>query len=245
MEANRSMIIFLFTSFLAIILTAAEIEYPMDDENAIMRRERTLDFKLAAQFSKNQPQELYTGSCTDEHYREWYFNKFSLDCRLRFSNASTLHELFEVYCDPLCGDLYFDYIDQCGNTGLMISIFYRSLCTANEKGITCYNYLTSEGEYNPKPDVDEHCDGYNSTCDEYCFDALDSFSLELGCCVNTLYNMSTPDHSTRYQLWDACDIHKPTFCDDIGRTTAGAKNLESSLNILSIALMMLVMAAMK
>lgn len=243
MDARRCTIVFLSVLLLAAIVTVARGKHESKEEHFIIRRSRMLE--VARSSSNKQEEEEYIGECTEEHYEEWYLNDFPEECRESFANASSLHELFEVYCDPFCGDIYFDYLDDCGNAGLIIAIFYRSLCTENEKGVPCYNYLTSDDYYNPKPLVDEYCSQLNDTCTDNCYYALDALAVELGCCVNTLYNTTTPDHSTMYQLWEMCDLAKPSYCHTEDYSFAGATNLASNLNVLSISIMVLLMAVMK
>ena len=246
MEGNHSIVIFLTAFLLTAMVTVADMEYQMDNEN-IVHQGRMRDSHLASRFSLRQPQSLYRGECSEEHFEHWYFNKLSLECRERFSNASTLQELFEVYCDPECWDMYYDYIDSCGNSGLMSTIFYHSMCSENENGVLCYNYLTSESHYNPKPMIEDNCDMNNDTCGQSCYEALEAFSMELGCCVNTLYNTSATDPVAGYLLWATCDVARPEFCVE-NNFSDGATNLASYLsylNTLSIALLVLVMVAMK
>lgn len=242
MGATRSMIFLLFT---LLLITTAGAKHHNKETNSIIRQSRMLDSNQEAQFSSNQPKGLYIGICTEEHYEEWYLNEYPIECRERFANATDLGDLFEIYCDPFCGDMYFDYLDNCGNAGIIITVFYRSLCTENEKGVPCFNYLTNDDYNNPKPEVDEYCSHLNETCTSTCYYALDALVLELGCCVNTLYNMSVPDPTTMYQLWDMCDVAKPSYCNNLEFTFAGAMNLASNLNILSIVVVVLLMAAMK
>ena len=182
--------------------------------------------------------DLYLGMCTEEDYEEWYTNEYPVECQQLLGNASTLHMLFGVYCDPFCGGLYFDYLDDCGNTGMVLSSFYTHLCIENEKGIPCYYYITSDEHENPRPEVDEYCFPWNNTCSMECYYALESMSVKLGCCVNTLYNQSIPDPVAQYALWDTCDLEAPERCST-GVEFSGALCLGTSLNVFSIALMLL------
>ena len=187
----------------------------------------------------------YIGLCTEENYEDWYNNDYPEECREMMANATDMHHLFEVYCDPFCGDLYFDYLDNCGSAGVVLTFFYRNFCAENEKGVACYNYIASEELQNPKPEVDEYCTGLNYTCTVNCFYALEAFSEELGCCVNTIYNMSVPDPTTMYELWQMCDVPTPTFCNDVRLAFSSGRRLISSLNVAGILVMLLLMMAMK
>ncbi len=188
----------------------------------------------------------YIGLCTEEHYEEWYNNNYPEECRDLMANATDLHHLFDVYCDPFCGDIYFNYLDNCGSAGIVLTFFYRNFCSENEKGVACYNYIISEELHNPKPEVDEYCSGVNETCTTNCFYALEAMATELGCCVNTIYNVSIPDPSTAYELWDLCNVPTPSFCNDlrVGFSSATAL-LVSSLNVAAVVTMTMLMVAMK
>ena len=182
--------------------------------------------------------DLYLGMCTEEDYEEWYTNEYPIECQQLLGNASTLHMLFGVYCDPFCGGLYFDYLDDCGSAGMVLSSFYIHLCTENEKGTPCYYYITSDEYDNPRPEVNEYCLPMNETCSTECFYALESLSIKLGCCVNTLYNQSIPDPVAQYQLWDSCELTAPGHCQT-ELDFSGSICLGNSLNLLSIALVLL------
>ena len=198
-------------------------------------RELTGDQRVARSSSSK---DLYLGTCTEEDYEEWFTNEYPIECQELLGNASTLHMLFGVYCDPFCGGIYFDYLDDCGSTGMVLSSFYTHLCIENERGVPCYYYITSDEHYNPRPEVDEYCFPYNESCSTKCYYALESMSVKLGCCVNTLYNQSIPDPVAQYVLWESCDLTAPGRCQT-GMELSGSQCLGNSLNIFSIALVLL------
>ena len=188
--------------------------------------------------SRSSSKDLYLGMCTEEDYEEWYTNEYPVECQQLLGNASTLHMLFGVYCDPFCGGIYFDYLDDCGSTGMVLSSFYTHLCIENERGVPCYYYITSDEYDNPRPEVDEYCFPMNETCTTECYYALESMSIKLGCCVNTLYNQSIPDPVAQYALWENCDLTAPGHCYT-ELELSGSPCLGNSLNLLSIAVMLL------
>ncbi len=187
--------------------------------------------------SKSNKKDVYLGMCTEEEYEEWYANEYPLECQEQMSNASSLFVLFGVYCDPFCGGLYFEYLDECGGTGMLLSSFYTHLCVENENGVPCYYYITSEEHYNSRPEVEEYCFPMNDTCSSECFFALEAMVVEMGCCINTLYNQSIPDPVAQYALWESCDLTAPDYC--ASDEFSGSLCLGNSLNILSIALVLL------
>lgn len=188
-------------------------------------------------------EDIYLGICSEEEYVEWYSNEYPLECRDSFSNASNLHELFQVYCDPFCGRIYFNYLDDCGNAGVILTAFYTNLCTINEHGVGCYNYITSDNYPNSKPTVDEYCFPVNSSCTTECHHALESLSANLGCCVNTLYNQSIPHPAADYELWANCGLSTPSYCNQ--RSVSGSSSLASKLNMCSLAVVLFVAAVLK
>ena len=231
--------VFLFTFFLTASMLAAEHQMERDNSIADESAHHSRGAALRQLYSRS--------SCNEKQHEEWHFKKFSPECRDMFSNATSLNQIFQMYCNPLCKDMYLDYIDSCGSSEPLVSLFFHSLCEENEKGVPCYRYLMSDDYYNPKPEVDQECNTLKDTCQQSCSYMLDSLSQELGCCVNTLYNITSPSSAVAYQLWDECNVAKPKFCGDAKETLAGATatNLASNLNVLSIAIIVLLMAVMK
>ena len=192
---------------------------------------------------RSSSEDIYLGICSEEEYEEWYLNKYPMECQASFTNASTLNELFQIYCDPFCGELYFDYLDECGNAGVILTAFYTNLCTENDKGVACYHYITSDDYPNSKPTVDDYCFPVNSTCTAECYHALDSLSINLGCCVNTLYNQTIPHPAADYELWTDCRLSTPGYCNR--RSVSSSSGLASSLNLCSVAVVMFMAAILK
>lgn len=192
---------------------------------------------------RSSSEDIYPSICNDYEYEEWYLNEYPKECQEAFTNASTLNELFQIYCDPFCGKLYFDYLDGCGNAGIILTAFYTNLCTENERGVACYHYITSDDYPNSKPEVDDYCFPVNSSCTMECYHALDLLSTNLGCCVNTLYNQTIPHPAADYELWTHCGLSTPGYC--IRRGVSGSPSLTSSLNLCSVAVVMFVAAILK
>lgn len=201
-----------------------------------------LSYMLIDCLVKNSAKYLYLGICNEADYYEWYTTQYPEECQKLFRNATSIHNLFfQIYCNPFCRAIYFDYLETCSSSGFTSTTFYTSLCHENEQGIPCYNFITPTEKYhNPKPEVEEHCDLTNDTCSTDCFHALNTMSLELGCCINTLYNQSLPDLFTDYRLWRQCDLSTPGYCSNDGMMMmSGCLDLASGLNLLSVALMIL------
>lgn len=201
------------------------------------------DARVAARRSRS---EAYLGVCTEEGYADWYLNKYPTECQQQFNNASDLHQLFQVYCDSFCGDLYFDYLEDCGGVGIVLTTFYTNLCQENELGVQCYEYFTSDVHHNPKPEVEEYCLPTNQSCTAECYYALESLSIKLGCCTNILYNQSVQDPVANYQLWEDCEIVTPGYCNWIDESNlSGSSGLAYSVNLISIATIMLSLLVLK
>lgn len=195
---------------------------------------------------RRSAKDVYLGLCTEDEYTDWYLHTYPPECQTQFNNASTLHQLFEVYCDPFCGDIYFDYLDDCGDVGLVLTTFYTNLCLENEQGVQCYNYFTSNVHYNPKPEAEEYCLPANDTCSLECHYALEAMSVKLGCCANVLYNQSIPDPVVDYDLWEKCDVPTPSFCSNFDEPElSGSPCLPCSVNLVSIATILLLLAILK
>ena len=197
--------------------------------------------------TRRSPRDKYLGLCTEDDYANWYLDCYPKECQQHFENATTLHELFKVYCDPFCGDIYFDYLDDCGDVGTVLTTFYSNLCLENEQGVQCFNYFTSDTYENPKPEVEEYCLPINETCGVECFYALEALSVKLGCCTNILYNQSVPNAVADYQLWESCDVPTPEFCTFNGFEFSGSPSVISAccVNLVSIVTMLLLLAALK
>lgn len=66
-------------------------------------------------------------------------------------------------------------------------------------------------------------------CSSNCKSALNSVRTSSGCCLNNLYNSSSPLQVTSYELWNRCGVVSPGFCPNMA--TAGASTYESSVFI--------------
>ena len=83
---------------------------------------------LAADLTYRVPRKFYFNDCSENQYLTWYLNEYPPDCQFRFSNATSLRDLLNVYCDVMCGDQYFMYIRKCGETAKEMVEYYKSLC---------------------------------------------------------------------------------------------------------------------
>ena len=90
---------------------------------------------LAADLSYSVPRKFYFKDCTENQYLNWYLNDYPPDCQFRFSNATSLRDLLNIYCDAVCGEEYFKYITRCGETAKEMVQYYKSLCRRQDETI--------------------------------------------------------------------------------------------------------------
>lgn len=234
-------------SFLLMILAPSALNANSDPSkwNSLFKNSGKLseDSRTVLIRRSTDTENIHIGVCSEEQFEDWYQNEFPKDCQEIFNNASTLHQHFQAYCSPICGEMYFDYLAGCGTAGAILSAFYTSLCITNEAGIGCYNYILSEEFPNSKPLADEHCFPVNSTCTIECLEALQSLYVNLGCCVNTLYNQTLSHPVANYELWTQCGLSTPDYCGERG--VSSSPNLESSLNLCSLALVLVISVVVK
>lgn len=83
---------------------------------------------LAAELITKIPRKFYFTDCTEKDHLKWYLNEYPMDCQVRFSKANTLKDLVAIYCNPLCGNMYLNYMKKCGQTALEMANYYRNLC---------------------------------------------------------------------------------------------------------------------
>ena len=91
-------------------------------------------------------------------------------------------------------------------------------CSRDENGRFCYelrhnasnctNSVTTNCPY-----LSPYSAGYH--CTDSCRDALENLKSNTGCCLNDLYNTTSPSSNfLNTGLWSACGIIRPDFCSD-------------------------------
>ena len=124
---------------------------------------------------------------------------------------------FAIFCDPSndgYGQPLVDIYAEC------ILDETRKLvheCSRDENGRFCYELRHNASNYTNS--VTTNCPStYSVTestyqCTDPCRDALENLKSNIGCCLNDLYNTTSPSSNfLNTRLWSACGIIRPDFC---------------------------------
>ena len=125
---------------------------------------------------------------------------------------------YAVICDPsyATGQIMVDSSLGC-NDGLDAARRDVGLCSRNKNGQFCYHFdLRRQQFYNYARNVSLNCPSLSSysnyECTDLCRVSLQNLSSNLGCCLNSIYNISTSNYWTNGDLWAACSVNSPDFC---------------------------------
>ena len=127
-----------------------------------------------------------------------------------------------VLCDPSNdgnGQQLVDIYNECTYDANVASAA-RSLvqsCSRDENGRFCYQLGQNASNYTSS--VTTNCPRLSNysehQCTHSCRDALQNLKSNLGCCLNDLYNTTSPSSNfLNTGLWSACGVNRPDFCSD-------------------------------
>jgi len=114
-------------------------------------------------------------------------------------------------CDPNRGQRYVDIRKDCdlnGNNAFDARRFIGS-CSRNENGRFCFELQRTLSKYTDH--LQSNCpylDSYSDyECTDMCHAALQSLKSNVGCCLNSFFNISGYDRNYQFNnagLWSAC-----------------------------------------
>ena len=126
-------------------------------------------------------------------------------------------------CDPNLGQRYVDIRKDCdlnGNNAFDARRFIGSCSRSrsrNENGRFCFEFQQTLSSYTDH--LQSNCpflDSYSDyECTDMCNAALQSFKSNVGCCLNSFFNISGYDRNYQFNnagLWSACSVSPPGFC---------------------------------
>ena len=141
------------------------------------------------------------------------------------SDEDVFLRTYTAACDPNLGqrfvDIYNCYCKDCSLSPNGDNAFdarrFIGLCSRNENGRFCSEFRQSLSNYTDH--LQSNCpflDSYSDyECTDMCHSTLQSLKSNIGCCLNSLFNIS--DYDSNYQfnnagLWSACSVSPPGFC---------------------------------
>lgn len=177
---------------------------------------------LATDLKITLPQLLYPGTCDQEQYVKWYWSDYPSECHHTFRNATSLHDLFQIYCDPLCGGLYHTYLASCNKNDNTLADHYREKCEKNEHSVG--HLITTYSHQGQKKKVDKEYINKEGLSTERCYSLSVNFVSEVGCFVNILYS-ETYSHNTHHKtVWKKCQIEVPLQFCGVDKSIAAVNN---------------------
>ena len=127
-----------------------------------------------------------------------------------------------ILCDPSndgYGQQVVDIYNECSYDAKTAGQARRLVqsCTRDKNGRFCYELRQNASKY--ANSVTENCPRLSNyseyQCTNSCRDALQNLKLNLGCCLNNLYNTTLAFRNfLNTGLWSACGVNHPDFCSD-------------------------------
>ena len=140
-------------------------------------------------------------------------------------------------CNPNIGQRFVDIALDC-NSYTSNARRFVGLCSRNENGRFCFE--SQHLSFNYTNAVESNCPSLSSylnyECSDSCRVALQNFKSNIGCCLNSLFNISADDSRNKYNragLWSACSVSPPSICQastltlGSGTTSRNCSNAEA------------------
>ena len=131
------------------------------------------------------------------------------------SQAEVTFRISRLSCNP-------DYITPVLNVMRNCGLEESAQGAINRCGVNEYGRLCFETERNVSfvlPQIQTSCLSNQDTCPILCRATLELFRTRAGCCLNNLYNNTSPalvrtsDYlATNHILWSTCGVESPGFC---------------------------------
>jgi len=120
---------------------------------------------------------------------------------------------YSTICSSACKNPVLSFRETCQERQLTDRIIHA--CAETSQQSTCIVELFR----NNGTEVVAKCRSVGATgsCNEECRSAVMRFKTDLGCCVNSLFNVSTYGFQimnvTDYRLWSVCGVDTPEICE--------------------------------
>ena len=173
------------------------------------------------------------GVCSEVQV-ETLFKSYPQECNDAYSNLTFLlqqgtqvgekemEETYKTICTDVCLKPVLLFGDSCEANHLIPPI--SQLCEVNQqKSEFCIAALYK----NNGTGASKECHGAVSTgrCSQGCKIALRSMVDDLGCCINSLFNVTTYGFDAlkvaSYELWSICDLASPGYCHGYRDSSSG------------------------
>ena len=132
------------------------------------------------------------------------------------------NSIYAASCDPNYGQRIVDIYLNCNGNYAINARSIVGLCSRNENGRFCYEFLANSNRFisfNYTNSLQSNCPSLysysNYECTDLCRDALQNLKSNVGCCLNSFYNISAYDSTYQYTnagLWSACSVIPPRVC---------------------------------
>ena len=128
---------------------------------------------------------------------------------------SSLNEVFQIFCDPECGNALLSQYDACGvfDFSPALKDFYSGLCGTNNHGDSCYEHYVRSIATIVRGLSCSSRNKYSSTCT--CKSELESSTGEIGCCLSVYEDyFSGFGFNVNKALYAECDVDAPENCNN-------------------------------
>ena len=166
--------------------------------------------------------ETLIGECSFDDI-ERLFQTYPRECNAAYESLSEALNMEEVdqariraaystICSSACKEPVLDFREACQALQLTDRIIHA--CAQTSEQTACIVELFR----NNGTEVVAKCRSVTAigNCNDACRTAVQRFKADLGCCVNSLFNVSTYGFQimnvSDYRLWSACGVDTPGYC---------------------------------
>lgn len=180
------------------------------------------------------------GVCSETQV-ENLFKSYPQECNDAYSNLTFLlqqgtqvgekemEETYKTICADVCLKPVLTFGDYCETAHLIPPI--SQLCEINrQKSEFCISALYK----NNGTDASKACHGAvgSGKCPQGCERALRTMVDDLGCCINSLFNVTTFGFDVlnvaSYELWSVCNVTSPGYCHGYQESSSGVMSIPST-----------------
>ena len=166
--------------------------------------------------------ETLIGECSLDDI-ERLFQAYPSECNAVYESLSEALSMEEVdqagiraaystICSSACKEPMLDFREACQALQLTDRVIHACAQTSDQTACIVELFRNNGTEVVTK------CRSVAATgmCNDVCRSAVQRFKADLGCCVNSLFNVSTYGFQimnvSDYRLWSACGVDTPGYC---------------------------------
>jgi len=155
-------------------------------------------------------------------------------------NQAGIRAAYSTVCSSACKEPMLDFREACQALQLTDRVIHACAQTSDQTACIVELFRNNGTEVVAK------CRSVaaTGTCNDVCRSAVQRFKADLGCCVNSLFNVSTYGFQimnvSDYRLWSACGVDTPGYCaGELSSATKSFTQLSIFSSLLAVSFFML------